>query len=86
MEQINDLSESIKILELSEEKVEETKNIRIEVSSTEPEAMDNSEAPKPMPSPVRDIIRIFESLNVDENVEDKPVAPVCGKSMELVQV
>jgi hypothetical protein len=32
------------------------------------------EAPKPVSSPVREIIRIFESLNVIENVADKPVA------------
>ena len=57
MKQIDDLSEYIKILELSEEKVKETKNIRIEVSSTEPKAaMDTSEAPTPVPSPVKDII------------------------------
>ena len=57
MKQVYDLSEYIKILELSEEKVEETKNIRIEVSITEPEAaMDTSEAPTPVPSPVKDIM------------------------------
>ena len=57
IKQVYDLSEYIKILELSKEKVEETKNIRIEVSITEPEAaMDTSEAPTPVPSPVKDIM------------------------------
>ena len=51
------MSEYIKVPELYEEKVEETKNIRIEVSSTEPEAaMNTSEAPKPVQSHVKDIM------------------------------
>ena len=74
MKEIDDLSDLINKLELSEEKVEKNTNIIIKVSSTEHEALDTLEAPKPVPSPVRGMIRIFESLNVDENVADKPVA------------